>query len=88
MSFLGQIVSERAAGQFGPDPFVAHELHGPGACEAVADDSDGEVAVCGVEAEHGRVGDFDAFGGVDGGEGEVVVVVVVVVVVGVAGKSD
>ena len=88
VSFLGQIVSERAVGQFGPDPFVAHELRGRGVGEAVADDSDGEVAVCGVEAEHGRIGDSDTFGGVGGGEDVVIVVVVSVSVVSVAGESD
>lgn len=70
---MGKIVSQRAADQFGPDPLIAHQLLGTGAGEAVADDLEGDVAHCGVEADHGWVGDFDAFR-VDGvGEGEVVV---------------
>ncbi len=78
MRALGEVVGEGAADEFGPDPPVADEVLGGDGGEAVAEDVGGEVAVCGVEAEHGGVGDFDAvgFGGVVGEEEEGVAVVV------------
>lgn len=42
---FGKVVAERAAGEFGPDPFVAHEAGGGLEVEALADYGGGDFAV-------------------------------------------
>ena len=57
-----------------PDPLIAQHDRRTGGCEPFANDRDLDLAMCGVEADHGGVGYSDAFGCIVGegrGEGEV-----------------
>ena len=53
-----------------PDPLIAQHYLRTGGGEPFANNGDLNLAMGGVEADHGRVGDSDAFG-CSVGEGEV-----------------
>ena len=57
-----------------PDPLIAQQYLRTGGGEPFANERDLDLAMCGVEADHGGVGDSDAFGCIFGegrDEGEV-----------------